>query len=243
MSRSASKPFGFETTHWSLVLACSEQVGRTQNELLSELCQLYWRPLYGFVRRSGQSSHAAEDSVQAFFLHLFAGNALDIADQNRGRFRTFLLSSLQNFLRNQHAKATTGKRGGGQRLLSLDVRDAEGELANQPASSSTPEAEFERRWALTVLDEALAAISDRYGSCGKSELFRTLAPYLSIDGGNASYGDAATALGMTPGAVKVAVHRLRREYREQLRQVVAATLHDEGDVADELDTLMKALSG
>lgn len=242
MSSSSGEQFGFDTTQWSLVLNAGLQVGLSRNELLSELCERYWRPLYAYVRRSGQSPHAAEDSVQAFFVHLLSSDTLTIADQNRGRFRTFLLSSLQNFLRNQHAKTAAAKRGGGQRLLSLDVRDAEGELANQPESTATPEIEFERRWALTVLDEALSSLSQRYAARGKTGIFQTLGRYLSIHSSDISYEETASKLSMTPGAVKVAVHRLRREYREQLRRVVATTLQNKCDLADELDTLLKAVS-
>lgn len=242
MDESDAKHFGFETTQWSLVIAAGEQVGLPRNELLGELCQRYWRPLYGFARRSGQSVQAAEDSVQAFFVHLLSGDALSVADRDRGRFRTFLLSSLQNFLRNEHARGTTVRRGGGQRLLSLDVRDAEGSLVNEQATMATPEAEFERRWALTVLDEALSSLATLYASRGKSATFDTLAIHLSQEGRGIKYAETATRLGMTPGAVKVAVHRLRREYREQLRRAVAATVQHENDVANELETLLKALS-
>ncbi|WP_442510414.1 RNA polymerase sigma factor [Novipirellula sp. SH528] len=242
MSNSDAKQFGFETTQWSLVLAAGEQVGLSQSELLSELCQRYWRPLYGFARRSGRSVQAAEDSVQAFFVHLLSGDALAMADRDRGRFRTFLLSSLQNFMRNEHARSNTIRRGGGQRLLSLDVRDAEGTLVSEPATAATPEDEFERRWALTVLDEALNSLAIKYSSRGKSEIFDTLASYLSLEGAETKYQDTASQLGMTPGAVKVAVHRLRREYRDQLRQVVAETVQDKNDVANELETLLRALS-
>lgn len=242
MSDPKEKLFGFETTQWSLVFAASEQVGMTRNELLSDLCGRYWRPLYIYARQSGQTSHAAEDLIQGFFAHLLSSDALVIADKDRGRFRTFLLSSLQNYIRKQYARSTAAKRGGGQRMLSLDIRDAEGELANQPSSLSTPESAFERQWALTVLDEAMSSLAQRYSLRGKSDVFKSLARYLSTDRENVSYTETASQLGMTSGAVKVAVHRLRREYREQLRRVVASTIRDEQDVSDELDSLLRSLS-
>lgn len=242
MGDSNEKNFGFETTQWSLVLAAGDQVGKSHNDLLSDLCQRYWRPLYGFARRSGQSTQAAEDSVQAFFVHLLSSDALSIADRKRGRFRTFLLSSLQNFMRNQHARDNALRRGGGRRLLSLDVRDAEGALIAEPATAISPEAEFERRWALTILEEALSLLSRKYAARGKPELFDALSTYLSLESGHVKYEETASKLDMTLGAVKVAVHRLRREYREQLRHAVAATVEDENDVTDELETLLKAIS-
>lgn len=242
MSDSRQQPFGFQTTQWSLVVEAGQQIGQSENQLLGHLCERYWRPLYNFARRNGQASDAAEDAVQGFFAQLLTGQSLKVADRTRGRFRTFLLTSFTNYLRNQHSQAMTLKRGGTTRLFSLDVRNAEGEFVNQPCSMGTPEEEFDRQWAISVLNSTRNAIRDRYAARGKLELFNALAAYLGAESESATYEETAKLINRSPSAVKVAVHRLRREYREELRETVAATLQHATEVDDELNILLTALN-
>lgn len=242
MSDSRQQPFGFQTTQWSLVIEAGLQVGQSENPLLGQLCERYWRPLYLFARRSGQSSEAAEDTVQGFFAQMLSGQSIKVADRTRGRFRSFLLTSFTNYLRNQHNKTVALKRGGATRLFSLDVRNAEGEFVIHPCSMGTPEEEFDRQWAISVLDSTLNTMRDRYAARGKLELFNALATYLGAESELAKYEETAQLVNRSPSAVKVAVHRLRREYREQLRETVAATLQHVSEVDDELNILLTALN-
>ena len=246
MSHSASdapKPAGqFQATRWSIVLAARECSTPAGEAALSWPCERYWRPLYLFARRSGQSSEAAEDAVQGFFAQMLSGQSIKVADRTRGRFRSFLLTSFTNYLRNQHNKTVALKRGGATRLFSLDVRNAEGEFVNHPCSMGTPEEEFDRQWAISVLDSTLNTMRDRYAGRGKLELFNALATYLGAESELAKYEETAQLVNRSPSAVKVAVHRLRREYREQLRETVAATLQHVTEVDDELNILLTALN-
>ena len=152
MSDSSQQPFGFQTTQWSLLLAASNRPGRTSEASLKELFKRYWRPLYQFVRRHGRTSVDAEDLVQGFFVQNLKGNTLAVTDRERERFRTFLLALLTNFLRNQHAKEATLKRGGAMRLVSLDLRDESGGLVHQPASLNSSEKEFDPQWAILTVN-------------------------------------------------------------------------------------------
>lgn len=231
----------FETTQWSIVLAAGDVAAKRHDNALAELCQRYWRPLYVFIRRRGESAHVAEDLIQAFFVHLLDGPVLQVADRTRGRFRTFLLTSLTNFLHNQRDREMAIKRGGAVRLLSLDIRNAEGELINQPMDAASPEDEFQRQWAIAIMDEAFRRTEASYIRRAKKELFDALSPTLSAAGAGQTHAETANALGMTESAVKVAVHRLRKEYRRQLREAVASTVELAGDVQDELETLLAAL--
>ncbi|QDV27996.1 RNA polymerase sigma factor [Aureliella helgolandensis] len=241
MSRTPAEPDAFETTQWSTVLAAGDVAAARHGDALAELCQRYWRPLYGFICHRGKSPDSAEDLIQAFFVQLLDGPALRIADPSRGRFRTFLLTSLTNFLHNQRDHNMALKRGGAVRLLSLDIRNAEGELINQPMQFASAEDEFQRQWAITVMDEALSRTEATYRRRGKAHLFQLLSASLSVSGTERTYAETATLLGMSESAVKVAVHRLRKEYRLQLRESVASTVESTGDVQDELETLLSAL--
>ncbi|WP_246151477.1 RNA polymerase sigma factor [Rubripirellula reticaptiva] len=238
---SNTPPDAFETTQWSIVVAAGDAAAVKHDDALAELCLRYWKPLYGFIRRRGKSVDKAEDLIQAFFVHLLDGPALQIADRTRGRFRTFLLTSLTNFLHNELDRDSAIKRGGSVRLLSLDIRNAEGELINQPMDAVSAEDEFQRQWAITIMDEALSRTGMFYAARGKKALFEALSPCLSAAGAEQSYAETASDLGMTESAVKVAVHRMRKEYRRQLREAVASTVELTGDVHDELETLLSAL--
>ena len=229
----------FRTTRWSLIAAAGDATGPDGRQALADLCRLYWYPVYAYVRRREPDRHAAEDLTQAFFARLLEKNDLAAADPARGRFRSFLLTACQHFLANRHDHDTARKRGGGVKPLSIDFGPGEERYAREPASPHTAEAEFERRWALALLDQALNELRAEYTEAKKAELFDALKGTLTGD--STSYRDLGGRLGLTEGAVKVAVHRLRQRYREKLRAVIAETVDGPAAVDDELRDLFAAL--
>jgi RNA polymerase sigma factor (sigma-70 family) len=230
----------FPTTLWTVVLyAVRDDPARAQ-AALTQLCQAYWYPLYSFVRRRGYSPHDAEDLTQAFFAQLLEKRGLERVDPTHGRFRTFLLASLKNFLTNDWDRAHALKRGGGQTILSLDEESAESRYLLEPHHDMTPERHFERQWALTLLDQVLDALLHEYQTAGNGDLFEELKAV--IIGQPGAYAEMATRLRRSEGAIKVAVHRLRHRYRELVRARIAETV-GEGEVEDELRHLLAVLSG
>lgn len=232
-----SDPHPFATTHWSLVLAAGHASRADSKAALARLCETYWYPLYCYVRRRGHSAEEAEDLTQGFFAALLERDSLRVADPHRGRFRSFLLASLDHFLANEWRRRSARKRGGGQASLSLDCRWGEARYAQEPSGNLTPEQAYQRRWAMTLMEQALSRLRQEYVAGGKSALFDRLAALLGGDRG-AAYRDIAAELGMTEGAVKVAVHRLRRRCREHLRSEVAQTVAAPQDVEEELRNLL-----
>lgn len=222
-----------------MLAAGSESAAR--DAAMARLCETYWYPLYAHLRTHGTSAADAEDLVQAFFLRVLQKDALRQADPTRGRFRSFMVASLKHFAINEHDHATRNKRGGKTRTLSLDVEKAEGRFLREPATTDTPETIFNRRWALTLLEQVLNALQTEMHGNGKASQFESLKPYLSGDGPQLSYGATAIQLGMSEGAVKVAVHRLRRRFRELVRDEVAQTVASAGEVDDELRYLRGAV--
>ena len=220
----------FETTHWSLVLAAGGDASTEARAALSTLCEAYWYPLYAYVRRQGYESADAEDLTQAFFARLLEKEHIHDARRERGRFRSFLLAALKHFLLNelQHRRAL--KRGGGHVLRSLDVVAAEGRYASELTDACTPEALFERGWACAVLDRVLARLRAEWTEAGRADVFDRLKPCLTGDSRERGYRDLGRELGMTEGAVKVAVHRLRRRYRDLLHEEIAETVLTEAAV-------------
>lgn len=209
---------------------------------LEELCRIYWRPLYGFARRTGLSAHDAEDLTQGFFEYLLFHNTISRADASRGRFRTFLLTSFRNFHSHQRAHDRSQKRGGGHILISLDaLREAEAACVEEAVSTESPERIYDRRWAASMLAEALASVRREYTAIGKAELFEQLKGVLWGGRGEIGYAEIASRLGSTEGAIKVAVHRLRRRFREKLRAEVAMTVDDPAKIDDELHHLLAAI--
>jgi RNA polymerase sigma-70 factor (ECF subfamily) len=233
----------FDTTRWSIVAAAGQQRSPETDAALATLCQTYWQPLYAFLRRSGQPAAEAQDLVQQFFATLLEKNYLESADPERGRFRTFLLVMLKRFASKQRERDGALKRGGGTTTLSLDFATAEDQCRLEPVDAWTPEKEYERRWALTLLDRVLARLAAEYAERGRAVLFEQCRPFLTGDAGAPSYAATARALGMTDGAIKVTVHRLRQRYRELLRDEIEQTVASPEDVADELNHLLAALSG
>jgi len=234
---------GFASTHWSIVLAAGERVNAEAEQALASLCQRYWFPLYAFARRRAATVHEAQDLTQAFFLRLLEKNALAAASPARGRFRSFLLASLKNFLANEWDRATSQKRGGERQPLSLDWESSESRLSLEPAHADTPEREFERRWALTLLENVVERLRNEFEVAGRSRHFEWLKE--SLTGGRAAldYPTIAAEFCMSEEAVRQAASRLRKRYRELLREEVAATVEKESEVDDEISRLFQALGG
>jgi RNA polymerase sigma-70 factor (ECF subfamily) len=231
----------FATTRWSVVLEAGKPGTPSAKAALSELCNAYWYPLYAFVRRRGHNQDDAADLTQAFFARVLEKNVIGVADPSRGRFRAFLLGSLKNFLANEWDRTQTQKRGGGARPLSLDFEYADERFKREPATRLTPDKEYERNWALAVLERALARLEAEYRKRGKEKLFERLKVALVADDESDPRLAMAKDLGMTEGAVKVALHRMRAAFRESLRREIAETVGAERDLEDELRALIEAL--
>lgn len=234
---------GFRSTRWSIVLQAGGAGGADARVALETLCGTYWYPLYAFARRRGLGAEESEDGVQGFFADLLARRDLEGLDPTRGRFRAFLLAAFQNFLSVARAREQTLKRGGGRAPLSLDMEGADERYALASGRALEPEALFDRAWALATLDEALARLRAQYDQRGKTDLFAALAHTLTSEEPPDSRAALAGRLGMSEGALKVAVHRLRQRYREELEQTVAGTLEDPAEVRAELARLFEALGG
>lgn len=234
---------GFATTRWSQVLAAGGDDAQISREALAELCRTYWYPLYAFVRRKGWSAQDAEDVTQGFFLRLMEGDWLARADRDKGRFRTFLLTMLTRFLANQRDKACRQKRGGDVRHVPLSIEGAEQRFSREPIDSGTPEQEFERQWALTVLDRVLGRVREEYATRDQAAMFDALKPSLIGDREALPYRQLAAALDMTEGHVKVAVHRLRQRYRRRLLEEIAQTVACADEAESELRHLFRVLAG
>lgn len=232
----------FGTTHWSVVLAAGDASSPEAQNALARLCQLYWYPLYCCVRRHGRSPEDSQDLTQAFFAKLIEKNQISLADRERGRFRTFLLRSLENFLRNQHAKSESQKRGGGREIVSWDAQLAEDRYQEEPSADLSPEDLFERRWASTLITETLARLRRELALSGRDELFDQLEPHLWGDDTSTPYAEIAAGLDMTVVAVKVTVHRLRSRFRALLRDEISQTVADPSEVEDEMRRLFQVLS-
>jgi RNA polymerase sigma-70 factor (ECF subfamily) len=222
-----------------MVRAAGDSSGPEARDALASLCTAYWYPLYAFVRRQGHGPEQAQDLTQGFFARLLEKNDLASADQTRGRFRSFLLAACKHFLSNERDREHALKRGGGRVPLSIDRTAAEGCYGREPSHDETPERLFERRWALTLLEQVLARLRGEYETAGKGRLFERLKGHLT--GGGEAHAQAAAELRMSEGAVKVAVHRLRQRYRDLLRDEIAQTLTDPAEVEDEVRALFAAL--
>ena len=203
---------------------------------------MYWFPLYAYMRRHGYKTHEAEDYTQAFFARLLEKDGLRLADPKLGRFRSFLLTALKNFLVNELRRMRAQKRGGGRKILSLDLASAEGKYALEPSRQLSPEKLFDRSWALTVLAQAMDKLQAESAGKNRQKLFNRLRVYLTAETSSVPYHDVADQLGMTEGAVKVAVHRMRRRYRELLRGEIAQTVSTEDQIDQEIRDLFAALA-
>lgn len=213
------------------------------NQALAQLCQNYWIPLYAFLRKKGHQPAEAEDIVQAFLATLIEKASLAAADPNRGRFRSFLISSLQNFVGHLRDQELAQKRGGNVKKFSLDFRSAEEAYHREPWTNLTPEKIFDRQWAIDLLNGVLSHLADEYAKSGKARLFVRLRPALTGDADSVGYAEIASELQLSVDAVKMAASRLRKRYREVLRQNIADTVASPEDIDDELRQLFAALSG
>src|SRR5436190_7817226 len=232
----------FATTHWSMVLAAGHSSVPGAHEALETLCRAYWYPLYVYVRGQGRSPHDAQDLTQEFFARLLEKKYLRLADPDRGRFRAFLLKSLKHFVVNEWEKGQTQKRGGGQCAIPLDADMAESRYATEPVQTLTLDQVYEKRWALTLIEAVLARLRENYQAGGRLPVFESLKGFIWGEQSTLSYTEAATQLGLTEGALKVAVHRLRGRYRELLRAEIAQTVSTPGEVDEELQHLAAVLA-
>lgn len=233
----------FVTTHWSVVLAAARSDTTRAQEALATLCQTYWRPLYAYARRHTPSSEDAEDIVQGFFAFFLEKNRLGGLSSEQGRFRAFLLASLKNYLANERNRVHRQKRGGHATHLSLDWQDAEHHYQLDPADHLTPDRIYDREWALTLLDRVFQRLRAECAAEGKADQFERLKGHLTLDRTEIPYAEAAREIGLEEGAVRVMVHRLRKRYRNLVREEVGQTLATPGQVEEEMQALFMALRG
>src|SRR5688572_1377394 len=234
-------PKDFRTTHWSVVLAATGNDQSRQEEALAELCRAYWYPLYAFVRRQGRGHHEAEDLTQEFLARLLERNGLASVRPENGRFRSFLLASLKNFLANDWDYNHRAKRGGGCTIISWDDQSGEDRYLREPFHDATPEKLFEQSWALTVISTVMEQMKEEYAEAGKGPLFEAIQLYLADEGGPDTYAGMGQQLGMTEGAVKMAVLRLRENFRHRLRSEIARTVANPDEIDEELRHLFACL--
>jgi RNA polymerase sigma factor (sigma-70 family) len=237
----AAGPEVFSTTHWSVVLNAGLADSPKASDALAKLCQTYWYPLYAYVRRKGYDAPDAQDLTQEFFARLVARNFLGVADRSKGKFRSFLLGSFEHFLAREWTKAHAQKRGGGQAAFSLDAMDTEIRYRNEPRHDLTPDKLFERRWATTVLEQAMGQLQDEFVANDKADLFAKLQGVLSGEKADCPYGEIAASLGMSEGALKVTIHRLRHRFGELVRAQIAQTVATLEEVDEELRYLSTIL--
>jgi RNA polymerase sigma-70 factor (ECF subfamily) len=230
----------FPTTHWSVVVRAGDPSSTLACEAVEKLCCVYWYPLYGFVRRQGRGPEEAQDLTQEFFAQILEKEAFKRADRERGRFRTFLLAALKNFLVSEWRKGQAARRNCGP-MISLDLEAAEQRYQTESSDPLSPDKIFEKRWAAALLEQVLCRLGEEYAAQGKQPLFERLKALLWGGQDAGTYADAALQLGMSEGALRVAAHRLRHRYLETLRAQVADTLDDPADVDDELRYLIQLM--
>ena len=232
----------FATTRWSVVLAATGTPSPASAAALEAICHAYWYPLYSYVRRCGQSPHDAQDLTQEFFCRLFEKRWLDSADGKKGKLRIYLITALKNFMANEWRKASAQRRGGGQALVQFDTTTAESRYVADNSSTQVPDEIYDRQWALTLLDLTLNRLEAEFLTAGKQVHFEVLKNCLMSDRGAIDYGVVANQLGMNEGAARVAVHRLRKRFRDIYREEISETLADGTDLNDELRYLAAALA-
>ncbi len=241
---SPSRPAGFVPTRWTLVLRARGESPAAQ-AALGELCEAYYAPVLTFIRSAGRDEDTARDLTQEFFARLLARRGLDTVDPARGRFRSFLLGAVKHFLADQHDRAQAAKRGGGQSMLSLEAglhANTTAQLQIPDPASPSPDTAFDCQWALTLVARALDLLAAEFAAADKTELFENLKPWLLGQLDSLSQADAARRLGLTEGAVKVAIHRLRKRFRELVKAEIAHTVPDPAQVQDELRYLVEVLA-
>jgi RNA polymerase sigma factor (sigma-70 family) len=232
----------FFTTHWSVVLAAGDQDSAEAQPALARLCRSYWFPIYAFIRKRGHSPEEAQDLTQQFFATFLEKNYVARAARERGRFRTFLMSSVQNFLHNERDRAQAQKRGGGKTWLSLDQTGAEDRYQIEPVEESDPAKAFEQRWAATLLENILVRLRSEYVQSDRGELFEALQAHLWGEADSIPYSSLAEQHDLSVSNIKVIAHRLRERYREILREEIAQTVAQPAEVDDEIRYLMRVVS-
>jgi len=236
------KAAAFSTTSWTAVLTAGHNDLAGAAAAMEQLCRKYWYPIYAFVRRRGSDRHEAEDLTQGFFAHLLEMETLAKVDRRKGKFRTFLLSALTKYLSNEWDKRQTLKRGGRRQIISLDEAAAEQFYSLEPVEPASPEKLFDRRWASTLVNGVLALLREEYRAAGKADLLAQLEQGLTQEAPPGRYADWAATLGLSEGAVRVALHRLRRRFGELLRQEIAQTVASPAEVDEEIRHLFAAIS-
>ena len=239
---STNAPRLFPATHWSVVLAARGGDDTDSMRALETLCRAYWYPLYAYLRRQGHSPHDAQDLTQGFFARLLEKHYLDAVDRDKGRFRSFLLMALKRFLAKEWERDHAQKRGGGQVALSLDTELAERRHQGEGAEHLAPDRMYERKWATTLLERALAALRQDCQALGREAEFDYLKGFLTAERGEIPYAEAAARLGMTEGTARMAVHRMRGRFRELFRVEIARTVARPEEVEDEVRYLRWALA-
>jgi RNA polymerase sigma factor (sigma-70 family) len=232
-------PQWFVTTHWTVVLTAGRNDPRAAQAALEQLCRAYWQPLYAYVRRRGHNFHDAQDLTQEFFARLLQAKSLGAVDRGRGRFRSFMLGAFNHFLANEYDRANAAKRGGGRVALAWDDQAAEAGLSPETDAHLSPERAYDKRWAITVLEQAFARLRDEFVATGRSPLFDELKAFLADGTDSGDYSAVGAKLGMTANAVAVAVHRLRHRYREIVRAEVAHTVGSPGEIEEEIRHLFR----
>lgn len=228
----------FLTTRWTVVVAAGQSSAPQAEQALEELCRSYWYPLYAYVRSSGYSKEAAEDLTQGFFTRFLRKNYLSDLSAEKGRFRGFLLASLKHYLTNERDHGRALKRGGGAVHFPLDWSEADARYQIADATAVSPDRAYDRAWAIALLEKVIGRLRDECIAEGQVKRFDRLKIYLTVDSEDVPHSEAATALGLNEGAVRVAVHRLRKRYRELLRTEVAQTLADPSLVDREMEALL-----
>ena len=237
----SAQPAGFPTTRWSRVAHAADPGAPEAKAAVAELCGAYWYPIYAFIRRKGNGPEQALDLTQGYFARLLERGTVTAADPARGRFRSFLLADCRHFLAHERGRDEAARRGGRIALVSINAYDAEAQYQLEPVHEQTPERLFERDWALALLEGVVAQVRREYESSGRGASFEVLKVVLEAGSSRVSQADMAARLGTTEAAAQVAVHRLRKRYRETLRAAIAATVADEAEVDDELKALFAAL--
>jgi RNA polymerase sigma factor (sigma-70 family) len=238
-SGSATK---FQTTLWTTVLAAGDSSSGSE-AALARLCQIYWKPVYAFVRKRTAPPERAQDLTQSFFARFLEKNYVARAQRERGRFRSFLMTSVENFLHDEHDRASARKRGGGQSPLSLDAKLAEDEFSHEPAVALTPASAFEKLWARTLLENVMSRLAGEYREGGKFALFEKLQAHLWGDADSIPYEELSRTMSMTGVNLRVTAHRMRQRYRELLREEIAETVDSPDEIDSEIRYLMQVVSG
>lgn len=232
----------FPATRWSVVRRAGDGTSPDAQQALASLCRDYWRPLYYFARRRGHQSEDAQDSTQGFILSLLESKAFATADQNRGKFRTFLLGAFCNYLAKEHRGRTALRRGGAVTFVNFEDPQAETAFASHADHRVTPELEFDRNWALVTLESVMVRLRAEYDAAGRVSLFNAIQPHFSGSSGRPGYAQIGAALGLSESAVTVTMHRMRKRYGELLREAITSTVTERGDVEGELRHLISILS-